>query len=97
MASTRGDTTRTKNEIDESRLSKKHKIIEEKARAEIIIALRTISMLKMKHLAGRSICNEFIDIVKDAEFDLNIFLTRIKDVEGCRVRPQLLSDENQGC
>lgn len=75
---------RTKNEIDESRFKKKCKVIEKETRTERLMPLFAASILEIEKLNGLPICNGFIDILRDPEFNLNLLTTRIKDVDGWR-------------
>lgn len=41
-----------------------------------------VCSLESEITAGSSICNDVIGILRDADFDRNLFKKRIKDVEG---------------
>lgn len=75
----------TANEMEEGRLTKKRKIIGKKKRAERLIPLLVVSILEIDLLTGSSYCNDARAILRNPEFYLNLFTTRIKHVGRCRI------------
>lgn len=73
------------NEMEKRRLTKKRKVLEKVTRAELQITLLTASIQQIELLSGSLFHNEVIAILRFIESDLNLFTTRIKHVQGCRV------------
>lgn len=71
--------------MDGSGSAKVCNVIAKKTRVEIQISLLATSILEMEQLAGTSFCNDIINILSVIEFVLNIFKTRIEDVDRCRL------------
>lgn len=76
---------RTTDDMEERRLTEKCKDIGKETKEEVLIILLAFSILEIELLAGSSFCDDVTVILRDSECYVNLFKTRIKDVECCRV------------
>lgn len=68
----------------EPEAQKRRKVIVKETRAELLIPLLDVSMVEIELPTCSSYYMDIIDILRDPNFDLNLFPTIIKAVEGCR-------------
>lgn len=62
---------------------KRGRLIASASQFGIQLHLLAISILKMEQYAGSSFFNDIITMVRDPQFDITLFNTKIKDVAGC--------------